>query len=237
MQRLPAIIALNLAGVVLFFSWYLPPDHGFWFTIDSSIFLHFNRLMTQSHAFALFLAVTNYRAFDAIALLFMGAMYFYYYHRSGREERYRMLSIGIVMLLSAVVLNQLGHLLPVSHPSPTLFFENDPRVARVSQFVDIPTKDASADSFPGDHGMMLMIFAVYMWRYFGRRAFIGGLAILMVFSLPRLMIGAHWFTDIAVGSLSVLLVGLSWWLLTDACDKLVNRINHLLPGARINRFQ
>jgi membrane-associated phospholipid phosphatase len=37
-----------------------------------------------------------------------------------------------------------------------------------------PHKDntASKDSFPGDHGMMLLIFASFMWRYFGLRAFI-----------------------------------------------------------------
>ena len=49
-----------------------------------------------------------------------------------------------------------------------------------------------------------------MLRYFGRGAFAVALLITLVFSLPRVMIGAHWFTDIAVGSLSVVLVGASW---------------------------
>ena len=57
-----------------------------------------------------------------------------------------------------------------------------------------------------------------------------GLLIVVVFFLPRVMAGAHWFTDIAVGSLSVVLVGLSWWLLTPASDKLVNWLNRSLPG-------
>ncbi len=52
---------------------------------------------------------------------------------------------GVVMLLTAVVLNQLGHLLPVKHPSPTLTFDN---IHRVSELTGIPTKDASGDSFP-----------------------------------------------------------------------------------------
>jgi membrane-associated phospholipid phosphatase len=51
-----------------------------------------------------------------------------------------------------------------------------------------------------------------------------------LFSLPRVMAGAHWFSDIAVGSLSVALVGLSWWLLTPASDYLVNWFYHKLPG-------
>jgi len=52
----------------------------------------------------------------------------------------------------------------------------------------------------------------------------------LVFSLPRVMIGAHWFTDIAVGSLSVVLVGVSWCLMTPLSDKLINGLNLMLPG-------
>jgi len=44
------------------------------------------------------------------------------------------------------------------------------------------------------------------------------------------MIGAHWFTDIAVGSLSVVLVGVSWCLMTPLSDKLINGLNLMLPG-------
>ena len=68
-----------------------------------------------------------------------------------------------------------------------------------------------------------------MLRYFGRGAFAVALLITLVFSLPRVMIGAHWFTDIAVGSLSVVLVGASW-LMTPCSDWIVDRLNRLLPG-------
>jgi membrane-associated phospholipid phosphatase len=78
----------------------------------------------------------------------------------------------------------------------------------------VPTKDASKDSFPGDHGMMLLIFAAIMLRYFGQKAFAVALIIFVVFAFPRVMIGAHWFTDIAVGSLSVALIALPWCLMT-----------------------
>ncbi|WP_258576971.1 hypothetical protein [Candidatus Pantoea persica] len=44
------------------------------------------------------------------------------------------------------------------------------------------------------------------------------------------MAGAHWFTDIAAGSLSVLLVGLSWVLLTPLSDAVVNAIYRKLTG-------
>ncbi|MBS3891560.1 phosphatase PAP2 family protein [Serratia marcescens] len=226
-RNLPLILFFNLLGVALFLSWFLPANHGGWFTLDSAIFFFFNRHLATDPAFLHLVAITNNRAFDAISLLAMGLLYLYFYLKQDAAGRRRLVITGVVMLLTAVVLNQLGHLLPVKHPSPTLTFDN---IHRVSELTGIPTKDSSGDSFPGDHGMMLIIFSCFMLRYFGRGAFAVALLITVIFSLPRVMIGAHWFTDIAVGSLSVVLVGASWVLMTPCSDWIVDRLNRLLPG-------
>ncbi|HAT5012214.1 TPA: phosphatase PAP2 family protein [Serratia marcescens] len=226
-RNLPLILFFNLLGVALFLSWFLPANHGGWFTLDSAIFFFFNRHLATDPAFLHLVAITNNRAFDVISLLAMGLLYLYFYLKQDATGRRRLVITGVVMLLTAVVLNQLGHLLPVKHPSPTLTFDN---IHRVSELTGIPTKDASSDSFPGDHGMMLIIFSCFMLRYFGRGAFAVALLITLVFSLPRVMIGAHWFTDIAVGSLSVVLVGASWVLMTPCSDWIIDRLNRLLPG-------
>ncbi|EFE95454.1 phosphatase PAP2 family protein [Serratia odorifera] len=226
-RNLPIILLLNILGIALFLSWYLPANHGQWFALDSAIFFFFNRHLATDPAFLHLVAITNNRAFDGISLIAMGLLYLYFFLKQDAAGRRRLLVTGIVMLLTAVVLNQLGHLLPVKHPSPSVSFEH---VNRVSELTGIPTKDASWDSFPGDHGMMLMIFACFMLRYFNVWAFACAVLITVVFSLPRVMIGAHWFTDIAVGSLSVVLVGASWWLMTPACDALINGLNRRLPG-------
>ncbi|AYZ33784.1 phosphatase PAP2 family protein [Serratia sp. FDAARGOS_506] len=227
-RNLPFILFFNLLGIALFLSWFLPANHGGWFTLDSAIFFFFNRHLATDPAFLHLVAITNNRAFDVISLLAMGLLYLFFYLKQDAAGRRRLVITGVVMLLTAVVLNQLGHLLPVKHPSPTLTFDN---INRVSELTGIPTKDASGDSFPGDHGMMLIIFSCFMLRYFGRGAFAVALLITLVFSLPRVMIGAHWFTDIAVGSLSVVLVGASWVLMTPCSDWIVERLNRLLPGS------
>ena len=226
LSRLFLILLLNALGIALFFSWYLPANHGAWFDLDKSIFFAFNDRMVTHHGFAIFVAITNFRGFDVVSLIAMGLLYYSYWRKNDVNGRHRMLAIGITMLISAVVLNQLGHRIPVVHSSPSLFFQN---AHRAGELTGIPTKDGSSDSFPGDHGMMLMIFACFMWRYFGGRAFIKALIILVVFASPRVMAGAHWFTDIAVGSLSVVLVGMSWWLLTPGSDYLVNYLDKKLP--------
>jgi len=53
--------------------------------------------------------------------------------------------------------------------------------------------------------------------------------VFLVFSLPRIMSGAHWFTDVAVGSISIVLVVLSWVLLTPLSDKVIAWLEPKLP--------
>ncbi len=221
------ILLLNALGLALFFSWYLPANHGFWFAIDSGIFHFFNAGLVNSRAFLWLVAITNNRAFDLCSLLCMGLLMLSYWWGSSARERRWIFIMGLTMLLTAVVLNQLGQRIPVERPSPTLTFEN---AHRVRDLLPVSTKDASRDSFPGDHGMMLLIFAGFMLRYFGRRAFTVALIIVVLFSLPRMMSGAHWFTDVFVGSLSVVLVGLPWCLMTPLSDRIILWFDRHLPG-------
>ena len=44
------------------------------------------------------------------------------------------------------------------------------------------------------------------------------------------MIGAHWFTDIAVGSLTAVLIGAPWVLMTSLSDKVVALFERNLPN-------
>lgn len=226
--RFPLILLLNVAGLALFFSWYIPANHGFWFPLDSGLFHFFNQALVKSDAFLWLVAITNNRAFDGISLLAMGGLMLSFWLKEDGTGRRRILIIGLVMLLAAVVINQLAqHLMPVKRASPSLSF---PNIYRVSELLHIPTKDASKDSFPGDHGMMLLIFSAFMWRYFGKVAGLIALIIFVVFAFPRVMIGAHWFTDIIVGSMTVILIGLPWVLLTPLSDRLITFFDKSLPG-------
>ena len=205
--RIPLILLLNVAGLALFFSWYIPVDHGFWFPLDSAIFHFFNQALVKSDAFLCLVAITNNRAFDGCSLVAMGCLMLSFWLKEDKTGRRRIMIIGLMMLLLAVAINQLATAI-------------------------IPTKDASKASFPGDHGMMLLIFCAVMLRYFGRKAFAIALIIFVVFAFPRVMIGAHWFTDIAVGSLSVALVALPWCLMTPLSDRIIALFDRYLPGKK-----
>ena len=226
--RYPLILLINAAGLALFLSWYIPVNHGFWSFLDANIFHFFNQKLVESRAFLWLVAITNNRAFDGCALLAMGCLMLSFWLKETPAGRRRIIIIGLVMLLSAVVVNQLGQaFIPVKRASPTLTLEN---IHRVSDLLHIPTKDASKDSFPGDHGMMLLIFSAFMLRYFGKVAGFIALIIFVVFAFPRVMIGAHWFTDIAVGSLTTVLIGLPWLLMTSFSDRVIRFFDNYLPG-------
>ena len=227
--RFPLIIMLNAAGVALFLSWYLPVNHGLWSPIDVAIFRFFNQGLNAGNlAYAWFLAIINNRAFDGCSLLAMGGLMLSYWLKENATGRRRIIIMGLVMLLAAVIINQLAqHLIPVTRSSPSLSVQG---AHRVSDYVAFNTKDGSRDSFPGDHGMMLLIFSAFMWRYFGKVAGLIALIIFVVFAFPRVMIGAHWFTDIIVGSMTVILIGLPWVLLTPLSDRLITFFDKSLPG-------
>ncbi len=65
--------------------------------------------------------------------------------------------------------------------------------------------------------MILLTLTFYGWPYLVRQARWMVATSVVVFSLPRLMSGAHWLSDITVGSLSVglITVGLLYGLSLD----------------------
>ena len=229
-ENLKWIIICNILGVVLFSSWYITQFSGFWFEIDKAIFYFFNEQLTLSRTFMYFVAFVNLRAFDIVAFVAMLGIFYSYYRKSNVEGKRWLFCIGVTMLLSAIVMKQFDRLLTIDRVSASVYFEQlYHNVNFVSELSGWPSKDRSASSFPGDHGMMLLIFVAFMWKYMGKTAFYKALAVFVIFSFPRIMGGAHWFTDIFVGSLSFALIILSWILLSPAADIVIDWLEKKVP--------
>lgn len=216
----------NLVAIAVFASWYLLPNHGFWLDIDKTVFYYFNNKIGSSQAWVNAVAVANNRAFDGVALLAMGGVYYSYYRDATAERKRQLLIVGFMMLLTAVGLNQLGRMIPVERPSPTLTFEN---IHRLTELASFKTKDSSGDSFPGDHGLMLMIFTAFAWRFLSWKAGLWGCVFVVIFSAPRFMAGAHWWTDIYVGGFAVACFGMAWLMHTGLYDWLLGCLDRYLP--------
>lgn len=232
------IAICNICGALILGSWLLLENHGFWFSIDSSIFFFFNSLLVKNKAFMYLVSVVNLRGFDLIAFLAMLGIFYSVFKERNLPEKHRMLCIGLAMLITAVLIKHADNLLPFNRTSPTIFFPEimHTPVNLISDLSGWRTKCRAADCFPGDHGIMLLIFSSYMWRYFGFSVFRKCLLVFLLFSLPRIMGGAHWFTDIAVGSTSVTLIVISWILLTPLSDLLIARLEKILPISLTEKY-
>ncbi len=229
MKKLLLILLFNLLGVLLFFSWFHADVNSFWPVVDKNVFFSFNQLLGENETFRYLVAFTNLRFFDVFGFLAMALVFLFHFIKQDKDHRHFMICMGITMLLTAVIAKQFAMTLDFDRPSPTLHFSAlGENVLYVSKLTDWPAKDWSKSCFPGDHGMCLIIFCVYMLRYFGFKSFLAGLLITVLFSLPRVMSGAHWVSDIAVGAVTVNLVVLSWILITPVSDFIISNLMRLM---------
>lgn len=225
------IICCNLAGLALFASWLW---FSVWLVLDDNIFFFFNQFITSEHPIWVnFLAAVNTRYFDAASFLMLLAIFGWAISLDTRPGRcWRWLGVGLTMLVVAGILAVATNKLPYGHPSPTLSFDH---VNFLADVVSFDTKDADKNSFPGDHGLMLMVFTGFILRFGDRRPAILSALMIAVLSAPRVMAGAHWLQDVYMGSLSIALVVLPWVLCTPIAPRCVHAVENMaerfnLPG-------
>lgn len=204
------VLAAFLLGSLFF-----PPFDGLWQRFDLAVFRLTNESLAWGYPWQVIWALTNHRAFDAVAgSVFMVIFLFFIFRGRGLEVRCIRLAAGAFIFAWTVMVLDFSSdwVFNFRHPSPTLVMEGALRLSELVPWVKL--KDASGASFPGDHGTALIMFTVLTGFYAGWR--LGGIAALaaVFFVLPRLMSGAHWFSDVAVGSVSVALVGLALALAT-----------------------
>lgn len=228
MKNIRSIALFNLLAIIIYTFYCLIQKSATPFIIDSDIFHFFNKLIGKHPLFARFVAIVNNRLFDIISFLVMGGLYYYYFRPQPVAKKREMIVLGIMMLLTAVLIKQCGKFMMINHVSPSLFFWDSSY--HINDITSISTKDRSGDSFPSDHGSFLMIFAAYLWRYFGKKTLLITIPIVIIFSLPRIMIGAHWFSDIYIGSLSLCCLVLSWLLLTPTINFCVQKLTPFIPN-------
>lgn len=224
------LIASATLATALIGSWLLPATRGVWDRWDIVVFRTLNNTL-QHEAWQTIWAVGNWRPFDFIPglLLFVLLILAIRPVESARTwsgwSSLAVLALGIVVtkwLFSELLLNRL---LGYHRPSPTMTLENCYRLSELAPWIE--AKDASSWCFPGDHGFVLFAVALYLtWRSNRTIATLAWLA-AAVFVLPRMAAGAHWSTDILVGSASMAFVCVSLILATPLHDWATGRISNL----------
>ncbi|WP_432470903.1 phosphatase PAP2 family protein [Amphritea sp. HPY] len=224
----PAVLIIcNVAALLLFTSWLLEPTRSFWLYLDNQSFWAMNNSLAWGETWQKIWAIANNRAFDLVAAFAMLSLFAYPALISDRSNQRRYIAIFALAILTVLIFITIGKEIPVDRVSATTDYKD---ALRLSQLVpDIPTKDIASDSFPGDHGLVLFIFAGFACYYLSRAAGVLACLFMVAFALPRLMSGAHWLTDEIVGAVFLGTIALSWVFATPLGYKVVNWIEQKIP--------
>ncbi len=221
--NLTLLVATVGGAWVLFASWYyIPATRALWEAIDNAVFVAFNTSLRDGPEWwKSFVAITNHRLFDAIPALLTTVWFLKFAFDDGRRHLVKRFAAGAMIVIATVAVNRVTEMdaLRFERASPSL--EREDAVRLTYEITWLGFKDQSYRCFPGDHDIFLFMLVYFFWYYGGRRYGLPYLAAVMVFSLPRIMVGAHWLTDDIVGSGFFALMGIGLLFATPLKDTML----------------
>ena len=223
----PAAFVLGCGlSIALLMSWILEPTRSLWLTLDENVFWALNDSLAWGRGWQVFWAVANNRAVDIVAALSVIGLFAVFVLRKGRERTEFFVAVGLLLTILVYSASQIAGAIMISRPSPTVVHSD---ALRLSQLVSwIPTKDISGDGFPGDHAVVLLICAGVITYYLPRAYALAAWVLAVVFTVPRIVSGAHWLTDDLVGSVAVAGFVLSYVLATPLHSIMTDRLERLV---------
>lgn len=206
-------MTLHFFAALLIVSWVWPVTRAGWDAIDAVVFNIFNNSLRTGKNWQTFWAVTNWRFFDSIQFFLVFGIAFYWIFRQDKKSAKQRIVEYFFFILLCFAVNAVFKsaliLFDCRRLSPTKIIEGAFRLSHAATW--LATKDFSNDAFPGDHGFVLISASVFYWLKGGFRLGLTSSFLLAPFLLPRLVVGAHWATDILVGSVAMSLVTIGWY--------------------------
>ncbi|MBT6275764.1 MAG: phosphatase PAP2 family protein, partial [Chromatiales bacterium] len=187
-------------------------------------------LAHSGRAWHLFWAATNTRLFDGVSASVFGFIFFTYIWAGGWDAVPKRVAQGVFLAGFTVIVLYIStkQIFVFERFSPSLVLEP---VVRLSTLItEVKVKDASGNAFPGDHGTAVMLFTCFIWAFAGRRRGLAALGVACFVVLPRMVSGAHWITDLLVGSASIALVSVSLALATPFGWRVIQVLEVLLAA-------
>ncbi len=212
------------SGIGLYLSWYIDsPLKSLWRKLDETTFLFLNGSLSIGDTYAYIWAITNQRWFDLVPGLLLVVIGLIWSISNKKKFFIKRFSVCCMILVYTVISTQImvKAFAPKENLSPTK--ENKlERILLTEKFPEMSAlKDQSKKSFPGDHGIIMIAFTIGMFVYAGMKFVTSAMIITIIFSIPRLVGGAHWLTDIVVGSIAVNLITMGILYATPLHNKLL----------------
>ena len=236
--RFKILLLWHIIAAVLFASLFWPVTKVYWEMVDIAFFKMINSTLRNHPNWQLFWACANHKLADWVEDLCILCFFIAYVRRSHKNLRKRKIAelVFCILYIGAIIyfINRtlFRENLCIPRPSPTLVVDGSVRLSEEIPWMSI--KDDSSYSFPGDHGTTALLFAASFFYLAGPR--LGLLAILYgaFLCMPRLITGAHWLSDVIVGSGTITIVFLSWAFctpmfsrFTDYCERFFTWIGKL----------
>ncbi len=206
---------VNAIALSLVVSWFIPLTAALWADLDLWAFHALNDSLKNSPLTAIFWALANVKLSDLFGAVFIVSFSLIYVFSDGKEvAKFRLaqffyyliwFELGILSLKQVIFPIFLS--LDFLRDSPTLLFEGTFRLSEVAPWLKI--KDSSRWCYPSDHAFIVLEWVGFITVYAGMRLGLLAFVTSLLFILPRLVAGAHWLSDILVGSVPIALVFLS----------------------------
>ncbi|MCK5542590.1 MAG: phosphatase PAP2 family protein [Desulfobacterales bacterium] len=212
------IIFLFLS-LLLLFLWSFPLTGIYFDCLDSTVYYFLNGTLKSGENWQLFWAITNIRIFDLTGgLLVFVILLFHMYSgkNSGNNatpyEKFIAFIVftALTLFLNKVIFSGVLDFLDYHRQSPSLILDGGVRLSEI--ITSFEFKDTSKDCFPGDHAAVLICSTVYFFIYGNKKLGVISCFVLLPLILPRLVVGAHWFTDCLVGSIFILINSFNIWI-------------------------
>jgi membrane-associated phospholipid phosphatase len=207
-----------------------------WDGIDLSAFHFFNNSLKDGTKWQSFWAIANWRFSDTPQFILIFSIGYYWIFKQKKTVTKQRIMEYFIFIVLCFFVNRFFKLILVfldyQRLSPTKVIDD---VFRLSHTITcLTTKDSSNTAFPGDHGFVLICSAVFYWVKGGFRLGLISSILFIPFLFPRMVAGAHWLTDLLVGSIFLSLVSISLYFGTPAQSSvplwLIRKIEKRFPA-------
>ena len=198
-------------AVILFMgiTFLIPETRSMWEAIDIATFKALNSTFLSTKPLQYFWALLNHKKMDLVEDVIFLLFFVWGIKAAPKELRLRRAAqfLFCILLAGSVIyfVNRqfLRSYTIMPRESPSLVVTP---CIRISQEIPLQgVKDETLASFPGDHATTLLLFGLLYTSFVSRRLALSAWCYVLLRMLPRLIMGAHWLSDIAVGSLSIAL--------------------------------
>lgn len=212
-----------------------------WNSIDVAIFKYLNGTLEGNKFLQYFWATINHKRMDLVEDIVFLVFFIWGIKAAPKDQKWKRASqfIFTILLAGCVILfinrNLLRYNVLIPRESPSLVVS--PCVKITDEIDWTGLKDETIASFPGDHATTLLLFGFLFSAFVPRRLATVAWLYVAFRILPRLVVGAHWFSDVAVGSVTIALFFTACFLYTPLGTLIIQALEKLNPRRACNVTQ